>query len=382
MTETATRAEDRALLLTPVVPDPSGVGLARRAWRWAAELAAAGPLEIVVVSTHPIPPHHHALPGTLRTIRVSPPAIAPRHLADWIDPNETLARTLVEPSLPPPRRILVFRLYLHDVAACLPPAWRERAEIDCDDWESATRFSLARIALRLGRWRVAWSNVRGALRYAAVEREVLSAYRTVHLSAREDAERLGRGIAGTTIAVTPNLVAPVDGLVPREPPAEGGTVLFVGTLDYLPNEDAVRWLGAAIAPRLRRLMPSVRIVVAGRAPEDLRKRMALDGIEHLSAPDDLREAYAAAGVAIAPLRGGGGTKLKVLEAWLHGRPIVATSHALRGLSAVPDRHALVADDADALAMACARVLRDPLLARRLAAEGAAHLRAVFLIPAP
>jgi len=382
MTETAPRAEDRALLLTPVVPDPSGVGLARRAWRWAAELAAAGPLEIVVVSTHPIPPHHHALPGTLRTIRVSPPATAPRRLTDWIDPDETLARTLVDASFPPPRRILVFRLYLHDVAACLPPTWRERAEIDCDDWESATRLSLARIALRLGRWRVAWSNARGALRYAAVEREVLSAYRTVHLSAREDAERLGRGIAGTTVAVTPNLIAPVDGLVPRDPPTDGGTVLFVGTLDYLPNEDAVRWLGAAIAPRLRRLIPSVRIVVAGRAPEDLRRRMALDGIEHLSAPDDLREAYAEAGVAIAPLRGGGGTKLKVLEAWLHGRPIVATSHALRGLSAVPDRHALVADDADALATACARVLRDPLLARRLADEGAARLRAAFLIPAP
>lgn len=382
MSETTSRAEDRALLLTPVVPNPSGVGLARRAWRWAAELAAEGPLEIVVVSTHPIPPHHHALPGTVRTIRVSPPPIAPRHLTDWIDPDETLARALVDPSLPPPRRVLVFRLYLHDVAACLPPAWLGVAEIDCDDWESATRFSLARIALHLGRWRVAWSNARGALRYASIERDVLGAYRTVHLSAREDAERLGRRLAGATVAATPNLIAPIDGLAPHAPPTDDGTVLFVGTLDYLPNEDAVRWLGAAIAPRLRRLMPNVRIVVAGRAPEDLRRRMALDGIEHLCAPDDLREAYAEAGVVIAPLRGGGGTKLKVLEAWLHGRPVVATSHALRGLSAVPDRHALVADDADALATACARVLRDPLLARRLAAEGAAHLRAAFLIPTP
>jgi glycosyltransferase involved in cell wall biosynthesis len=142
------------------------------------------------------------------------------------------------------------------------------------------------------------------------------------------------------------------------------------------------WFGAAVLPHLRRLVPDVRVVAAGRAEEGLQRRLARDGIDYVHAPRDLRPIYAGAAAVIAPLRGGGGTKLKVLEAWLHERPLVATSHAARGLAAEAGRHFLVADRPLAFARACAAVLQDRELADRLVAAGRGLLQARYRIERP
>ena len=84
-------------------------------------------------------------------------------------------------------------------------------------------------------------------------------------------------------------------------------------------------------------------------------------------------------IAVAPLRGGGGTKVKILEAWAHRRPVVATSHAARGLGAVPGRHLLIADTAAQFAHCCKRIFDDPVLAGSLADAGHARLRECFLL---
>ena len=363
----------RAVLLTHIVPDPRGVGLARRAWRWATELAAEHELEILLVSPHcPLAPPH-PLPGDLRIVQIARPPLASRGLADWLDPDENVAEALSSLSGPPPDRIVVFRFYLHDIAALLPPAWRRKAEIDCDDWEAATRWSLARIALRRGDIAEAWKRLAEAARYARLERDILPTYALAHVAAFEDVGPLRRLTGARHIQASPNKIVPEGGLSPVPPPAGSRTLLFVGALFYPPNEDAMRWFGKAVLPELRRLAPDVRIVAAGRAEESLQRQLARDGIDYVHAPEDLRPLYAEAAAVIAPLRGGGGTKLKVLEAWEHERALVATSHAMRGLVAQTGRHALVADRPLDFARACARVLEDGKLAARLAREGHALL---------
>ncbi|MGP8231290.1 MAG: glycosyltransferase family 4 protein [Methylovirgula sp.] len=381
MTDEAPRS-GRAFLLSPVVPDARGNGLARRAWRWVAELAADHALEILVVSTYPQPPPDRPLPARMQIVLCGSPPIHPRKLADWIDPDAPVVKSISSLSGPVPDRIVVFRLYLHDVAALLPQAWRVRMELDCDDWESATRLSLAGLALRHGRIRTALRRLLEAARYARLEREVFGAYKTVHVSAAEDIPRLRRLTGHRALDVCANLIAPEPGLMPRPPAPGNKTLLFVGTLTYPPNEDAMLWFGAAILPRLRRLVPQVRVVAAGRADEHLQRCMASDGIEYVHAPAELRQIYADCAVVIAPLRGGGGAKIKVLEAWLYARPLVATSHVARGFEARAGEHFLVADNARDFAQACAQLLDDPGLAARLAREGNELVRSRYLINGP
>jgi polysaccharide biosynthesis protein PslH len=374
--------KSRALLLSPIVPDPHGVGLARRAWRWVAELAADHALDIFVVSTYPQSPPKPPLPGRIQLLQQS---TAPRHsrnLTEWLDPDAAICAAISCVDGPIPDRIVVFRLYLHDVAALLPPTWRQRLELDCDDWEAATRLSLAGLALRHRRIGRAARRLLDAVRYARIERQTFSAYKTVYVSACEDIARLRRLTGYDAFKVCPNLIAPEAGLRPR-PPAPGNmTLLFVGTLAYPPNEDAVIWFGKAVLPRLRGRIPQVRLVVAGRAEKRLQDFMARRGITYIHAPAELRQIYADAAVIVAPVRGGGGTKLKVLEAWLHARPLVVTPHAARGLDARPGQHFLVADTARDFALACAQLLTDPDLAKRIADAGQTLVRSRYLINAP
>jgi polysaccharide biosynthesis protein PslH len=372
----------RAVLLTHVVPDPNGVGLARRAWRWATELAAERPLDILLVAPHQPPAPAYPLPGVLHFIQRAGPPLSSRGIADWIDTDRNVADILSRLPGPPPDRIVVFRFYLHDIAALLPPAWRSKAEIDCDDWEAGTRWSLAAIAFRRGDYSMARRRLGEAMRYARLERKILPSYARVHVSAWEDARWLRRLTGARNIVASPNRIVAEPGLTPSPLRAGSRMLLFVGALFYPPNEDALLWFGEAVLPELRRLAPDVRIVAAGSAEEPLRRRLAGFGIEHVHAPEDLAPLYAEAAAVIAPLRGGGGTKLKVLEAWQHERPLVATSHAMRGIEAQPGRHVLIADRPRDFARACALVLSDRGLAARLGREGGVLVRKAYTIAAP
>ena len=376
------RDRPRAVLITATTPDPNGVGLALRAYRWVAELAAQYALDILVVSNEPRPAPTHPLPARVAFLhRIGAPLNA-RPLEDWIAPDEPIRTTLVALSGPTPVRVVVFRAYLHDVAAHLPPEWRARAELDCDDWEAATRLSIAKLAVRHGRLRDAAQALRNGVRYAAIERRIFPTYKTVYLSAFEDVRRLRSLTGGRNFEALPNRIVADAALRPPPLAADSRTLLFVGALHYPPNDDAMRWFGKAILPRLRRLAPDVRVIAAGRAEGRLQRRLERDGIEYVHGPEDLAPIYAGAAAVIAPLRGGGGTKLKVLEAWRHGRPVVATSHAVRGLAARDGEHLLVANSPRAFAAACAQLLANAPLAAHLAANARALLDDRYTLAPP
>lgn len=157
---------------------------------------------------------------------------------------------------------------------------------------------------------------------------------------------------------------------------EPGELLFCGTLSYPPNADAVRWLAREVLPRIRRDEPGARLTVVGRgAPPDLEALAAADpAITLLGWVDDLAPRFAAAAVALAPLRSGGGTRLKVIEALAAGRAMVATTIGAEGLDLEDGVHLRLADDADMIAAATVELLRDPDARRRLGAAGRERVR--------
>ncbi|HVN85710.1 MAG TPA: glycosyltransferase family 4 protein [Candidatus Binatia bacterium] len=151
-------------------------------------------------------------------------------------------------------------------------------------------------------------------------------------------------------------------------PLDGGSasLLFIGNLGYLPCVDAAQFLVAEILPRVRRAVPDAEVWLVGAEPPPSITRLQSDGVHVTGMVSDVLPYYRRTAVAVVPLRAGGGTRLKILEAMALGRPVVSTTIGSEGLDAVDGAHLLNADGADAFAAQVIRALQDRSLAARLA----------------
>ena len=165
--------------------------------------------------------------------------------------------------------------------------------------------------------------------------------------------------------------------VPRSSsPAEGRVLVFVGSMDWMPNEDAIRWFAAEIFPAVQESIAGVRLVVVGRSPSaglrELASRNA--AIEITGTVADVRPYLAAASLSVVPLRVGGGTRLKIYEAMAAGVPVVSTAIGAEGLPLRSGEHLLIADSAAEQVSAIRALLEDPAYAAALAARALAFVR--------
>ena len=151
---------------------------------------------------------------------------------------------------------------------------------------------------------------------------------------------------------------------PRVPGPEPRLV-FTGSMDWLPNEDAMKYFCADILPLIRRQEPRVTLSIVGRAPTPAVKALAGDGIEVTGTVDDVRPYMKKAAAYIVPLRIGGGTRLKIFEAMAMGKAVVSTTVGAEGLPVVAGEHALIADEPQAFADAVLTLLRDTTARRRM-----------------
>jgi glycosyltransferase involved in cell wall biosynthesis len=212
-----------------------------------------------------------------------------------------------------------------------------------------------------------------------LRREELGIYREadgVYLCSTEDERRLLDEIPEARTAVIPN-AADVDYYQPRptDPPPDGRTVVYFGLLSTVPNIDAVVHFVQEIWPLIAKAHPEARFkIIGGRAPQSL---LALAGprVELTGFVPDLRPHLAAAAAVVVPLRLGGGTRLKIVEAMAMGKAIVSTTLGAEGIKAVPGQDIFIEDQPAAFADAVNRLLSEPGLAasvgqsaRRMAVE--------------
>lgn len=169
-------------------------------------------------------------------------------------------------------------------------------------------------------------------------------------------------------AVVPNAVDTAF-FSPGGEPRERGTILFYGTLSYYPNLDGLLFFLREVMPIVRRDHPSARLKVVGADPPEAVRRYEASDVTFTGFVPDLRPHLASASVVIAPLRIGGGTRLKVLEAMAMAAPVVSTSLGAEGIAVTSGREVLLADTAETLAAEVIRVLRDDALAAELGAAG-------------
>lgn len=179
------------------------------------------------------------------------------------------------------------------------------------------------------------------------------------------------------VAVVPNAYARPALPVGRHTAGSPPVVLFHGTLRYPPNADAATWLARSIAPALRTRVPEAQVRMAGLGAPALADLHNPPETTLVGQVPEITTELARADVVIAPIRFGSGTRVKIIEAFAHRIPVVATTVGAEGLGVEDGRELLLADDAEGLAAACARLLLEPALRARLVEAAYAHYLATF-----
>jgi glycosyltransferase involved in cell wall biosynthesis len=147
-------------------------------------------------------------------------------------------------------------------------------------------------------------------------------------------------------------------------------LVFTGSMDWFPNEDAILYFADSILPRIRSQLPEVTLAVVGRNPSArLLAAARRAGIVVTGTVDDVRPFVGEAAVYVVPLRAGGGTRLKIFEALAMGKAVVSTTVGAEGLAVTNGHDIAIADDPDAFATSVAELLRDPARRRTLGRAG-------------
>ena len=223
-------------------------------------------------------------------------------------------------------------------------------------------------------WKRAWLDREGRL-LARVERQAAASCRTVFAVSDTEADHFRR-LGATSVETVPNGVdvAALSDL----PTGRAGTpvVMFLGTMSWGPNVSAARFLAASVFPVLAQRVTDVRLLIVGRDPPDDVRRLHGGPITVTGTVADVRPYLSQATVLAVPLDTGGGTRLKILEAFAAGLPVVSTRVGAEGLAAIPGTHYVEAQRSE-FVTALADLLACPATGHRLAEAARALVTATY-----
>jgi glycosyltransferase involved in cell wall biosynthesis len=362
---------DRLLFVTPVLPGVTGQGTAIRAGI-ALELLSEK-YEVTVVHVD---------------LWTGDPAIADRL---WPLTKAVAYHFLPSPVLPDaPEKLVqqhlasasfdalyVFRLVAAPMALRVVGLLAQRPvasvlDLDDDEYARTEKFLALRDnnsdSARVSRERAELQRLRGFARLMMLRFELCL------LAANEDLDALAAQYPDRRFALLPNVMRTPDGL-PMGRTTSPGTMLFLGTLDYMPNEDGALYFVNSILPLMLDSGRQVEFRIVGiKAPRSIQGLQDRAGVKVIGAVKDVAPEYARARMTVVPLRAGSGTRIKILEAFRFGVPVVSTSIGAAGLDVEHGVHLLIADTPEEFSAACLRLMDDDSLAAALAKNAFAWLR--------
>ncbi len=197
-----------------------------------------------------------------------------------------------------------------------------------------------------------------------------------------DRDWFARFLPRESISVLPTGVD-VNYFCPWDAPETDGRLLFTGSMDWLPNEDAISYFVQQILPEILHVRREARLEVVGRDPTRPLQKLARENphVKLTGWVADVRPHMAAASVYVVPLRIGGGTRLKIFEALAMGKAVVSTRIGAEGLPVRHDEHVLLADDPHDFARCVVDLLNNPELRRRLGQTGRQLVESRYSWPA-
>lgn len=248
-------------------------------------------------------------------------------------------------------------LHMAPLTRGLPAA---RRVLDLHNIESALMASYANTRRGAGRALVHLE----AASLGIIERRVMDHFDTIVVVSEQEAGRLQSQTSD--LVVCPNARDPGP---PPLPPAATPTAAFVAALGWAPNADAAAWFGLEVWPDVVRRLPSAQLLLVGRDPTPAVRALSSASVEVTGTVEDVSPYLARARIAVAPLRSGGGSRLKILEALASGRPVVATSSAIDGFEDLVGRGVVVANTPSEMSDAVVELLGDPVGAFQLGLAG-------------
>jgi glycosyltransferase involved in cell wall biosynthesis len=180
------------------------------------------------------------------------------------------------------------------------------------------------------------------------------------------------------LTATPIVRIPAPSHAPEGPPRPLGLepprLFFNGNFQHEPNLEAALRLARTIFPAVRAQVPEAQLQIVGPNPSESLRRLAGNGIEITGLVADVRPYLEDAALVVAPIRSGGGMRIKVLDGLCAGKPVVGTARAFEGLDVTDGVEAIVANGNEELVEACVRLLRDPAERERLGTSAFAWAR--------
>ena len=247
----------------------------------------------------------------------------------------------------------------------LPRSLRSRVIVDLDDLEHRKLLN------RLQLWKdpphmipLQWFEY---LKLQKLEHSLHELPYEFSVCSQIDRENVGRK---AKVWVIPNGVDLPARLACRDRENAEPVLVFVGLMAYEPNADAAQFFVQRVLPLLQREVPNVRFLIVGKDPTPAVRQLH-DGksIFVTGTVADVTEYLLSASVVVVPIRFGGGTRVKILEALAHRKAIVSTTMGAEGIEVQSGKHLLIADSPEDFAKACTQLLKDAGLCSRLGEEG-------------
>jgi polysaccharide biosynthesis protein PslH len=216
-------------------------------------------------------------------------------------------------------------------------SWKARRSASVEGWTSARKYA----------------HLLESVKLALHERHIVRQFDCTLVCSDVDRARLRA--AGGHVEVFPN---GADTQTTVQPCVDDGrTLLYLGAMGYAPNDDAALFFIQQVLPLVRQRVPDARVVIAGKSPSERLRAFGNDrDIIVTGFVPDKDPVLRACSVFIVPLRMGGGTRIKILEAMSFGRPVVSTTVGYEGIDAIPGEHLLVGDTPQQFADACVMLL--------------------------
>jgi len=240
---------------------------------------------------------------------------------------------------------------------------RARRYLDLDDIESKTHRRIAALCRITGNTALAESEEAESRRAAFLEGAAVRMFDRIYVCSETDRNELSER-SRADVVVLRNVVR-LPETVPPPNSARPFRFLFLGTLGYYPNADAVRYFCREVLPLIPQSATDFVVDIVGEGRCEGLQELASDVVHLVGPVPEVRPWYERCYALIVPIRAAGGTRIKILEAFSYGRPVITTSVGVEGLDAISGTHLLVADTPEDFAAACLRLMSDRSLAEML-----------------
>jgi len=259
--------------------------------------------------------------------------------------------------------IHVFRIYMVPLIKKYleDPNYQPSINLDLDDIESKKILGYQEIASKRGDSKRSQAMMLEAKKYQDIESKYITKFDRVFVCSENDKNILSNYLNPDRIQIIPNTIR----LPKRSIKTSTNscfTYLFVGSFNYFPNRDGVSYFCTDILPLINsrtNIRFEFRIIGFGGSFLFRKQLRKIDNVNFLGYIDDLSSHYHDADVIVIPIRCGGGTRIKILEAFAYAKPTVSTSIGTEGINIKNKEHILIADSSEDFADACIKLLSEP-----------------------